>query len=92
MRHLQCFITIRFSLTLFRFLRISVNAIVSKHHQSQGVDARKWCEHCTQAIGNGKGGGKADMASATYQGSDSLVVDDILRLANEFWYQLKLDH
>ena len=30
------------------------------------------------------------MASATYQGSDSLSVEDILRHANEFWYQFKL--
>ena len=63
--------------------RISVNAIVSKHHESQGLDARKWCEFCTSSLGSGRGGGKADLASASFP-TPNVLVSEILHYANEY--------
>jgi alanyl-tRNA synthetase len=65
--------------------KIGVNALVSKHHESSGLDARKWCDFCTQALGTGKGGGKADSATASLQASEAVTVDAVLRVASEFW-------
>lgn len=70
--------------------RVSVNAIVSKRHESQGLDARKWCEFCTSTFGSGKGGGKADVASASFP-SSSASVGEILHCAHEFLKRLALD-
>ena len=70
--------------------RISVNAFVSKQHGSQGLDARQWCEYCTNTLGLGKGGGKADLASASFS-SPHVTVSEILSCANTFFKQTILD-
>ena len=64
--------------------KINFSAIVSKHHESQGLDAREWCDFCVTKLGAGKGGGKVDMASASLLSSERVSVSDILRYANEY--------
>jgi alanyl-tRNA synthetase len=55
---------------------------LSPEHVASGVSAKAICDHCISVITGGKGGGKVDMANATFPFSSVTpsALLDIVRL------------
>lgn len=69
--------------------KVGVYTSVSAKHQGTGVSAKTWVDFVMENLGNGRGGGKADMANAMVPltaGQDvKEVVDRVLTAARTYW-------
>ena len=63
--------------------RIGLFPIVSSQHIAKGMNAKEWLDFCIAAIGQGKGGGKADSANGNIPGGQD-VLDSVLIHAEKY--------
>jgi len=53
--------------------KVSIFPIVSTNHIALGLNAKEWCDQVIAVVGNGKGGGKADKATANCTGGKDII-------------------
>jgi alanyl-tRNA synthetase len=55
----------RYNTILVEF-RVGLYVALSGDHLAAGISAKASCDHCMSAVHGGKGGGKADLANASF--------------------------
>ena len=68
---------------LFRFARVTAFVSFSAERVEKGASAKDFCDKIVAALGCGKGGGKADLANASFPLSETVTVDSVKALALE---------
>ena len=63
--------------------KVGVFPIVSANHIAIGLSAKEWCDHVISVVGNGKGGGKADKATASFTGGKD-ILSTVISSAEEY--------
>jgi len=59
--------------------KVSMYFTVTADHLARGLDAKKWCDHCLEALGGGKGGGRNVQATGTVVVPNGANGDEFIR-------------
>ena len=64
-------------------IRVAAFVSFSAEHVEKGFSAKEFCDKIVAALGCGKGGGKADLANASFPLSETVTVNNVKELALE---------
>ena len=64
---------------------MAIFVAISPTHLSKGLSAKACCDSCIAALGGGKGGGKADIANASFQLGGAVTVEAVKQAASSYF-------